>query len=121
MELDTVAIIGPQSAVMARVVSLLANELHVPLLSFTALDPALSPLQYPYFIQTAPNDQFQMTAIAEMVSYFGYREVTVVFLDDDQFRNSISVLGDILAEKRCKILYKAALPPDQLKMSLRTN
>lgn len=112
MELDTVAIIGPQSAVIARVASLLANELHVPLLSFTALDPALSPLQYPYFIQTAPNDQFQMTAITEMVGYFGYREVTVVFSDDDQFRNSISVLGDILAEKRCKISYKAALPPD---------
>ncbi|XP_058213812.1 glutamate receptor 3.2 isoform X1 [Rhododendron vialii] len=112
MELDTVAIIGPQSAVMAHVLSYLANELHVPMLSFTALDPTLSPLQYPYFIQTAPNDLFQMTAIAEMVSYFGYREVTAVFSDDEQSRNGISVLGDILAERRCKISYKAALPPD---------
>ena len=112
MESDTVAIIGPQSAVMAHVLSHLANELHVPLLSFTALDPTLSPLQFPYFIQTAPSDLFQMTAIADMVSYFEWREVIAVYSDDDQSRNGITTLGDKLAERLCKISYKAALPPD---------
>ncbi|KAJ4846637.1 hypothetical protein Tsubulata_014651 [Turnera subulata] len=112
METDTVAIIGPQSAVMAHVLSHLANELHVPLLSFTALDPTLSPLQYPYFVQTAPSDLFQMAAIADMISYYGWAEVIAVFTDDDQSRNGITVLGDKLAERRCKIAYKAALPPD---------
>ncbi|KAG6712174.1 hypothetical protein I3842_05G091200 [Carya illinoinensis] len=112
METDTVAILGPQNAVMAHVLSHIANELHIPLLSFTALDPTLSPLQYPYFIQTAPNDQFQMTAIADMISYFGWGEVVAVFSDDDQSRNGVIALGDKLAERRCKISYKAALPPD---------
>uniref|UniRef100_A0A2P2JSM0 Glutamate receptor n=1 Tax=Rhizophora mucronata TaxID=61149 RepID=A0A2P2JSM0_RHIMU len=112
METDTVAIIGPQSAVMAHVLSHLANELHVPLLSFTALDPTLSPLQYPYFVQTAPNDLFQMTAIADMVSYFGWSGVIAIFTDDDQSRNGITTLGDQLAERRCRITYKVALPPD---------
>ncbi|OAY54735.1 glutamate receptor 3.2 [Manihot esculenta] len=114
METDTVAIIGPQSAVMAHVLSHLANELHVPLLSFTALDPTLSPLQYPYFVQTAPNDLFQMTAIAEMVSYYGWADIIAVYSDDDQSRNGITALGDKLSERRCKISYKAALPPDPL-------
>ncbi|XP_019194673.1 PREDICTED: glutamate receptor 3.2-like [Ipomoea nil] len=112
LETDTVAIIGPQSSVMAHVLSHFANELHVPFLSFTALDPTLSPLQYPYFIQTAPNDLFLMTAVADMVSYFGYSEVTAVFSDDDQGRNSIATLGDKLYERRCKISYRAILPPD---------
>ncbi|KAJ6897322.1 hypothetical protein NC651_023249 [Populus alba x Populus x berolinensis] len=112
LETDTVAVIGPQTAVMAHVLSHLANELRVPFLSFTALDPTLSPLQFPYFIQTAPNDLFQMTAIADMVSYYGWSEVTAVFSDDDHNRNSITVLGDKLAERRCKLSYKAALPPD---------
>ncbi|KAK3005299.1 hypothetical protein RJ639_016909 [Escallonia herrerae] len=98
---------------MAHVLSHLANELHVPLLSFTALDPTLSPLQYPYFIQTAPSDLYQMTAIADMVSYYGYREVTAIFIDDDQFRNGITTLGDELAKRRCKISYKAAISPGQ--------
>ncbi|KAK3021495.1 hypothetical protein RJ639_046406 [Escallonia herrerae] len=113
LETDTVAIIGPQSSVMAHVLSHLANELHVPLLSFTALDPTLSPLQYPYFIQTAPSDLYQMTAIADMVSYYGYREVTAVFIDEDQFRNGITTLGNELAKRRCKISYKAAISPGQ--------
>ncbi|KAL5856292.1 hypothetical protein ACOSQ3_006130 [Xanthoceras sorbifolium] len=112
MEADTVAIIGPQNAVMAHVLSHLANELCVPLLSFTALDPTLSPLQYPFFVQTAPNDEFQMTAIAEMVSYYGWGEVIAIYSDDDQSRNGVITLGDKLAERRCKISYKSALPPD---------
>lgn len=109
---DTVAIIGPQNSVMAHVLSHLANELHVPLLSFTALDPTLTPLQYPYFVQTAPSDQFQMTAVTDIISYYGWREVIAVFSDDDQSRNGITVLGDKLAERRRKLSYKAALPPD---------
>ncbi|KAM7257037.1 hypothetical protein ACFE04_012778 [Oxalis oulophora] len=112
METDTVAIIGPQNAIMAHVLSHLANQLNVPLLSFTALDPTLSPLQYPYFVQTAPNDQFEMAAIAEMVSYYGWAEVIAIYTDDDQSRNGITTLGDKLAERRCKITYKAVLPPD---------
>ncbi|KAL9316871.1 hypothetical protein ACSQ67_017872 [Phaseolus vulgaris] len=110
---DTVAIIGPQTSGMAHVLSHLANELHVPLLSFTALDPTLTPLQYPYFVQTAPNDQFQMSAIADMISYYGWREVIAIFSDDDPSRNGVTVLGDKLAERSCKLSYKAALPPDQ--------
>lgn len=109
---DTVAIIGPQSAVMAPVLSLLANELHIPLLSFTALDPSLASLQHPFFLQTAPNDEFQMTAIADMVSYFGWFEVVALFTDDDQSRNGVTALGDRLVERRCKISYRAVLPPD---------
>ncbi|KAK3005293.1 hypothetical protein RJ639_016903 [Escallonia herrerae] len=113
LETDTVAIISPQSSVLAHVLSILANELHVPLLSFTALDPTLSPLQYPYFIQTAPSDLYQMIAVADMVSYYGYREVTAVFIDEDQFRNGITTLGDELAKRRSKISYKAAISPGQ--------
>lgn len=112
MESDTVAIIGPQHAVMAHVLSHLANELHVPLLSFTALDPSLTSLQYPYFVQMAPNDLYQMAAIAEMIDYFGWSEVIAMYSDDDQSRNGVSALGDKLAKKQHRISYKAALPPD---------
>ncbi|GFY94487.1 glutamate receptor 2 [Actinidia rufa] len=96
METDTVAIIGPRASGMDHILSHLANQLHVPLLSFTALDPTLSPLQFSYFIQTEPNDLFQMTALAEMVSYFGYRVVAAVFSDNDRSRNGITALGENL-------------------------
>ncbi|XP_019107527.2 glutamate receptor 3.2 isoform X2 [Beta vulgaris subsp. vulgaris] len=112
METDTVAIIGPQTSMMAHVLSHLANKLHVPLLSFTALDPTLSPIQYPYFFQTAPNDLFQMVAIAELVSYYRWTQVIAIFTDEEHSRNGITALGEKLTKKRAKISYKAILPPD---------
>ncbi|KAJ8749237.1 hypothetical protein K2173_018714 [Erythroxylum novogranatense] len=111
MEDDVVAAVGPQSSGIAHVISHVVNELRVPLLSFAATDPTLSALQYPYFIRTTQNDHFQMYAIADLVTYFGWREVIAIFVDDDYGRNGISVLGDALAKKRAKISYKAAFTP----------
>ncbi|KAF3488425.1 hypothetical protein F2Q69_00052518 [Brassica cretica] len=112
METDVVAIIGPQTSIMAHVLSHLANELTVPMLSFTALDPTLSPLQFPFFVQTAPNDLFLMRAIAEMITYYGWSNVVALYNDDDNSRNGVTALGDELEERRCKISYKAVLPLD---------
>ncbi|XP_062026485.1 glutamate receptor 3.3 [Rosa rugosa] len=111
METDIVAIIGPQSSVVAHIVSHIANELQVPLLSFAATDPTLSALQFPYFIRTTQSDLYQMTAVAQIVDHYGWREVIAIFVDDDYGRNGISALDDKLAERRCKISYKLAIPP----------
>lgn len=106
------AIIGPQSSVTAHVISHIANELQVPLLSFAATDPTLSSLQYPFFVRTTQDDHFQMAAIAEIVEYYEWREVTAIYTDDDYGRNGISALADQLATKRCQISYKAPLNPE---------
>lgn len=111
MEADIVAVIGPQSSVVAHLVLNLANELQVPFLSFAATDPFLSSLQYPYFVRTTQNDLYQMTAIAEIVDHYSWKEVTAIFLDDDYGRNGLAALDDALAAKRCKVSYKAGIPP----------
>ncbi|CAM8951706.1 hypothetical protein QQ045_018405 [Rhodiola kirilowii] len=110
LEKDVVVVIGPQSSGIAHVISHVVNELHVPLLSL-ATDPTLSALQYQYFVRTTQSDYFQMQAIADMVEYFGWREVISIYVDDDYGRNGISVLGDALAANRAKISYKANFPP----------
>lgn len=112
METKTMAIIGPQNSVTAHVISHIANELQVPLLSFSATDPTLSSLQFPFFIRTSQNDLYQMAAVAEIVDYFQWREVIAIFVDDDHGRNGIAALGDQLNEKRCKISLKVPLRPD---------
>ncbi|KAH0894561.1 hypothetical protein HID58_056990 [Brassica napus] len=119
METDVVAIIGPQTSIMAHVLSYIANELKVPMLSFTALDPSLSPLQFPFFVQTAPSDLFLMRAIAEMITYYGWSDVVALYNDDDNSRNGITSLGDELEGRRCKISYKAVLPLDVVITSPR--
>lgn len=111
MEKDVVAVIGPQSSGIAHVISHVVNELHVPLLSFGATDPTLASLQFPFFLRTTQSDHFQMSAIADLVEHYGWREVIAIFVDDDYGRNGISALGDALAKNRAKISYKAALTP----------
>ncbi|KAF5949310.1 hypothetical protein HYC85_011303 [Camellia sinensis] len=86
MENVVVAVIGPQSSGIVHVISHVVNKLHVPLLSFAAIDPMHSALQCPYCLRTTHNDYFQI-------------------------RNGISVLGDAVAKKHAKISYKAAFTP----------
>ncbi|CAK9156296.1 unnamed protein product [Ilex paraguariensis] len=119
METDTVAIIGPQTSVTAHVISHVANELQVPLLSFAATDPTLASLQYPFFVRTTQNDLFQMAAIAEIVEYYEWREVIAIYVDDDHGRNGIAALGDQLAARRCSISYKAPLDAVPSKDNIR--
>ncbi|XP_057850922.2 glutamate receptor 3.3 isoform X1 [Cryptomeria japonica] len=108
---DVVAIIGPQLSVLAHIVSHLAKELQIPLLSFAATDPTLTSYEYPYFIRMAHSDFSQMSAIAAVVGNYGWREVVVVYIDDDYGRNGVSILGDALGNLRAKITNKAAMPP----------
>lgn len=111
MEKETVAVIGPQSSVLAHVISHVANELQVPLLSFTATDPTLSSLQYPYFVRTTHSDLYQMAAIADIVRYYEWTQVTAIYIDDDHGRNGIISLADQLAVRGCKISHKAPIRP----------
>ncbi|KAL9664276.1 hypothetical protein QQ045_019675 [Rhodiola kirilowii] len=112
MESEIAAIIGAETATTAHVISHIANELNVPLLSVSATDPTLSPLQYPFFILTAQSDLFQMAAVAAIIDHYQWREVTAVYSDDDDGRNSITTLGEKLAENHGKITYRAALEPE---------
>lgn len=112
MATDVVAIIGPQCSVVAPIISHVASELRVPLLSFAATDPTLSSLQFPFFVRTAQNDLYQMTAVADIIDHYGWKEVIAIFIDDDWGRNGVSALNDKLAERRCKISYKVGIQPD---------
>ncbi|XP_050267948.1 glutamate receptor 3.3 isoform X1 [Quercus robur] len=111
METDTVAIIGPQSSVVAHIISHVANELKVPLLSFGATDPTLSSLQFPFFVRTTQSDLYEMTAVADIVDFYGWKAVIAIFIDDDYGRNGMLALEDKLAERRCRISYKAGISP----------
>lgn len=99
---------------IAHVISHIANELQVPLLSFAATDPTLTSLQIPYFVRTTQSDQFQMAAVAVIVGYYQWRDVIAIYIDDDHGRNGIVSLEDKLAEKHCKISYKAPLRPNKI-------
>ncbi|XP_073009428.1 glutamate receptor 3.7 [Typha latifolia] len=108
-EENAVAIIGPQSSTIARMISSIANGLQVPLISFAATDPTLSSLEFPFFLRMTPSDSSQMVAMADLIYYYGWRQVIAIFVDDDYGRNGINSLDDELATKMSKI-YKIGLP-----------
>ncbi|KAL6549153.1 hypothetical protein OROHE_008998 [Orobanche hederae] len=117
METGVVAVIGPQSSVVAHTILNVANELQTPFLSFAATDPTLSSLQFPYFIRTTQSDLHQMTAVSEIVDHYGWKDVIVIFIDDDYGRNGLSALDDALTGKRCRVSYKSGIPPGDITRS----
>ncbi|KAE8780810.1 Glutamate receptor 3.1 [Hordeum vulgare] len=117
METDVIAIVGPQCSTISHIISYVANELRVPLMSF-ASDATLSSIQFPFFVRTAPSDLYQMAAVAAVVDYNHWKIVTAVYVDDDYGRNGIAALDDALTAKRCKISYKIGFPANAKKSEL---
>lgn len=115
MKTNNVAIVGPQSSVIAHIVSHVASELHVPILSFGATDPTLSSYQYPYFFRMAHDDMYGMMAVTAVIGFYGWKDVVVVYIDDDYGRNGIAALNDALEDIRAKIVTKIAFRPGVTK------
>ncbi|THG07011.1 hypothetical protein TEA_022926 [Camellia sinensis var. sinensis] len=109
MSTDTIGVIGPQSSVVAHLVSHVTNAFQVPLLSFAATDPSLSPIHFPFFVRTTQSDLYQMTAIAEIIEYYDWKQVVAIFIDDDYGRNGVAELDDAhavaLLESRIFVLH----------------
>ncbi|KAF5458353.1 hypothetical protein F2P56_022386 [Juglans regia] len=110
LQKGVVAIIGPQSSAIAHMISEIANGLQVPLISYAATDPTLSALQFPFFFRTTQSDSYQMAAMADLIDFYGWKEVIAIFVDDDYGRNGISALGGELGKRALTIAQKFPLP-----------
>ncbi|XP_021293155.1 glutamate receptor 3.7 isoform X2 [Herrania umbratica] len=110
LEKEVVAIIGPQSSSIAHIISAIANGLQVPQVSYAATDPTLSALQFPFFLRTVQSDSNQMIAMADLIGFYGWKEVIAIYVDDDYGRNGISVLNNELDRRMAKAFYKLPLP-----------
>ena len=117
METDAIAIIGPQCSTIAHIISYVANELQVPLMSL-ASDATLSSIQFPFFVRTMPSDLYEMAAVAAVVDYYQWKIVTAIYIDDDYGRNGIAALDDALTARRCKISYKVGFPSNAKRSEL---
>uniref|UniRef100_A0A453PUN1 Ionotropic glutamate receptor C-terminal domain-containing protein n=1 Tax=Aegilops tauschii subsp. strangulata TaxID=200361 RepID=A0A453PUN1_AEGTS len=90
------AIIGPKTSAEAEFVAQLGSRAHVPVLSYSATSPSISPTQTPYFVRTAANDSFQATPVASVLASFGWREVAVLHEDSPYGAGILPALADAL-------------------------
>ncbi|WJZ85467.1 hypothetical protein VitviT2T_005002 [Vitis vinifera] len=93
------AIIGLASSMQANFVIDLGHKAHVPIISFSATSPSLSSLQSQYFVRAILKyDSVQVPTIRAIVQAFGWRQVVLIYLDNEYGNGVIPYLTDALQE-----------------------
>ncbi|KAL6656051.1 hypothetical protein ACP70R_006877 [Stipagrostis hirtigluma subsp. patula] len=106
------AILGPQSSVESAFVADLATRAEVPVVSFSATSPSVSPAAARFFARAALSDAAQAGAIAALATYFGWRRVVPVYQDDDYGAAFVPFLVDALTAAGAEVPYRCALPAE---------
>ncbi|KAL5207957.1 hypothetical protein ABZP36_032392 [Zizania latifolia] len=106
------AIIGPATSAEAEFVVYIGNRSHVPVLSYSATSPSLSPAQTPFFVRAAANDSFQTAPVAAILDVFRWRAAVVVYEDSPYGTGILPSLADALQGIGAKIMDRTAVPTD---------
>uniref|UniRef100_A0A0E0M1I6 Glutamate receptor n=1 Tax=Oryza punctata TaxID=4537 RepID=A0A0E0M1I6_ORYPU len=104
------AILGPQSSVESAFVADLATRAEVPVVSFSATSPSVSPGDGRFFARAALSDAPQTGAIAALARHFGWRRVVPIYQDDDYGAAFVPFLVDALTAEGSEVPYRCALP-----------
>ncbi|KAF3961756.1 hypothetical protein CMV_013659 [Castanea mollissima] len=105
------AIIGPQSSAEARFVIELGRKAQVPIISFSATCPSLSPSQNPFFIRATHDDSAQVKAIVDIVKAFGWWEIVLIYEDTDYGNGLLPYVLDALQEIDTRVSYRSEIHP----------
>ncbi|CAL5064284.1 unnamed protein product [Urochloa decumbens] len=104
-------IIGPEKSSQAIFISDLGTQSHVPIISFTATSPTLSPSSLPYFVRATLNDSAQVSCIASTINAYGWRKAVPIYEDTEYGRGIIPYLVDVLQEHNVHVPYRSVIPP----------
>ncbi|KAK7856178.1 glutamate receptor 2.9 [Quercus suber] len=109
--IEVQAIIGPQSSAQARFVTELGRKAQVPIISFSATSPSLSPSQNQFFVRTTHDDSAQVKAIVDIVKAFGWWEIVLIYEDTDYGNGLIPYMLDALQEIDTRVSYRSEIHP----------
>ncbi|XP_034723344.1 extracellular calcium-sensing receptor-like [Etheostoma cragini] len=88
----TPVIIGDAASGVSMALLRSLGSFHIPLVSYFASCSCLSNQRdFPTFMRTMPSDAFQIRALAQLVSYFGWTWVGVIGLESDYARFAIQL------------------------------
>ncbi|KAK3204599.1 hypothetical protein Dsin_018645 [Dipteronia sinensis] len=103
------AIIGPQRSAQAKFVINLGEKAEIPIISFSATSPFLSPTETPFFIRTTHDDSFQVRAVADIVKAYGWKEVIPIYEDTDYGNGLIPYLNDAFQAYNIRVPYRCVI------------
>uniref|UniRef100_A0A8C5CMD0 Receptor ligand binding region domain-containing protein n=1 Tax=Gadus morhua TaxID=8049 RepID=A0A8C5CMD0_GADMO len=73
------ALIGHSSSGISKAINLIVGELDIPQISHLSTCACLSDKRiYPTFFRTVPSDQFQITALVQLMKHFGWQWVGII-------------------------------------------
>eukprot|EP00253_Pinus_taeda_P033031 PITA_33031 len=109
LEMEVVAIIGPQASDVAEFILHLGDTAQVPVVSFSVTSPLLSNRRFPYFVRMAHSDALQMHPIAALAQAYGWKRVTAVYSDDEFRSGAVASLSDALRDIGSEIEYRSVI------------
>jgi ionotropic glutamate receptor len=105
------AIVGPLRSTQADFVIDIGNACKVPVISL-ARSAALSPESNPYFIRASQCSSFQARAIAALVGSFDWRQVVLIYEDNEYGSGVIPYLTDALLEVNALVKHRVVISPN---------
>ncbi|KAL6124559.1 hypothetical protein ACLB2K_077071 [Fragaria x ananassa] len=103
------AILGPVTSMEQTFVISLGDQAEVPIISFSATSPSLTSLRSSYFFQFAQNDSAQVKALTAVVKGFGWRQVVLIYIDNEFGEGVIPYLTAALEEVDARVPYKSII------------
>ncbi|PSS07255.1 Glutamate receptor 2.8 like [Actinidia chinensis var. chinensis] len=102
------AILGPIRSTQADFVIDIGTKTQVPILSL-ATSPSLSPTENPYFIRVAQNGSSQVEALTSIVKAFNWREVVLIYENNDYGKGVVPFLTDALQGISTQVRHRSVL------------
>uniref|UniRef100_A0A0D9VLZ1 Glutamate receptor n=1 Tax=Leersia perrieri TaxID=77586 RepID=A0A0D9VLZ1_9ORYZ len=107
------AMIGPPSSQETEFVAHSGNHSHIPVVSFSATSPSLSPAQTPFFVRAAANDSLQTAPLAAVLDAFRWRAAAVIYEDSPYGGGILPSLADALQSiAGAKVMDRTAVATD---------
>ena len=104
-------ITGATTSSQTELVAGVGSKAHIPVISFSVTSPFLCSVGAPYFICASPDGSAQQVgAIAAIVKLYGWREVVLVYEDNDYGSAVIPFLSDLFNSVDIHVPYRSAIP-----------
>ncbi|CAA7398685.1 unnamed protein product [Spirodela intermedia] len=105
------AILGPQTSAQAELVADFGQKAEVPIISFSATSPSVTPAEKPYFIRAAFDDKAQVAAISSVLGHFRFREVVPICDGTSPGDSWVAHLVDALRGEGIRVPFQSSISP----------